>query len=420
MLRISDVRNRTLAKAVQHTLLTLVLPFFIHSPAQSTFSICAVDTITGAVGSAGATCGPLAVIISRPAPGIGVVHTQAYWNRANQTAADALLRQGLTPDSIIAWLLTHDAENDGLDYRYRQYGIVTLDGPGASAAYTGTFTLYWQGHRTGPGYAIQGNVIMDSLVLTRMESAYLNTGGPLEDRLMAALQAAKYPGSDTRCATMDKSTITAFIRVAHPGDDNELYLEEIVSDTPESVDPIDVLQLQFDDWKAQQVADPILSSLEITPVAIPATGHDTATLTILPRNRMGIPPTHGAAVLVDNTGDGSCTEATDNGDGSFTACVVSPAVVGVDTLSAQVEAGGQIIQVAETQSVLYFRCGDTNNDDAVSSADIIYLVAHVFKGGGAPRPVMAVGDVDRSGTLTSADVIHLVRYVFKSGAPPCP
>ena len=58
--------------------------------AQDTFSIVAVDTVTGEIGSAGASCvGPFggvgAFILSDVIEGIGAIHTQAYYLAANQT-----------------------------------------------------------------------------------------------------------------------------------------------------------------------------------------------------------------------------------------------------------------------------------------------------------------------------------------------
>lgn len=63
--------------------------------------------------------------------------------------------------------------------------------------------------------------------------------------------------------------------------------------------------------------------------------------------------------------------------------------------------------------------GDANEDATITSADIIYLVNYVFKGGATPIPCEAVGDVNCDGSVTSADIIYLVNYVFKGGAPPC-
>jgi len=63
--------------------------------------------------------------------------------------------------------------------------------------------------------------------------------------------------------------------------------------------------------------------------------------------------------------------------------------------------------------------GDANADGVLTSADIIFMVNHVFKAQAPPQPVPEVGDVDCTGQLTSADIIRLVNYVFKSGVPPC-
>ncbi len=64
-----------------------------------------------------------------------------------------------------------------------------------------------------------------------------------------------------------------------------------------------------------------------------------------------------------------------------------------------------------------FYVGDTNGDRVITSADVIVLVNHVFKGGPPSTPVEA-GDVDCSGVTTSSDIIVLVNYIFKSGLQP--
>jgi len=74
-------------------------------------------------------------------------------------------------------------------------------------------------------------------------------------------------------------------------------------------------------------------------------------------------------------------------------------------------AGGGVCLVTTT--------GDVNTDAVITSADIIYLVGYVFKGGPAPGPCEAAGDVNCDGTVTSADIIYLVGYVFKGGPAPC-
>jgi len=73
----------------------------------------------------------------------------------------------------------------------------------------------------------------------------------------------------------------------------------------------------------------------------------------------------------------------------------------------------------ECNVVVVANTGDVNTDGSITSADIIYLVNYVFKGGAPPMPCEAAGDVNCNGSVTSADIIYLVSYVFKGGAAPC-
>jgi hypothetical protein len=63
--------------------------------------------------------------------------------------------------------------------------------------------------------------------------------------------------------------------------------------------------------------------------------------------------------------------------------------------------------------------GDVNADDALTAADIIYLVGYAFKSGPDPIPCAASGDVSCDGAVTAQDILILVIHVFKSGPPPC-
>ena len=97
---------------------------------DDTFSIVAIDTITGQVGSAGASCIQGSIIISDVHPGLGAIHTQSYWNSINQDSASSLMEQGYSPQEIIDWLVENDAQNDPT---IRQYGVVDLLNGGRSA-----------------------------------------------------------------------------------------------------------------------------------------------------------------------------------------------------------------------------------------------------------------------------------------------
>jgi hypothetical protein len=207
--------------------------------------------------------------------------------------------------------------------------------------------------------------------------------------------------------------------VVRPGDGNQPYLNLVVSNTTGSTDPIDVLQTQFDQWRSEQVADPSLSTLAIAPGGLPATGVDTALITVTARNYLNLPPTQGSAVSLSHSGTGVVLPVSALGNGVYTAAVISGTTVATDTFTAYLEGGLQMVQVSPSRILHYFLCGDVNADGVHTSADVILLVNHLFKGGPPPSPVPSAGDVNRSGSLTSADVISLVNFVFKSGTPPC-
>lgn len=229
-------------------LITIIYLFFIisNSKSQDTFSICAVDPLTGEVGSAGASCVNDCTILSDVHPGYGVVHTQASWLASNQNYARSLMNLHLPPQAIIDSLILHDAQNNPL---IRQYGIVDLTGGGRVAAYTGSNCLDYKNHITGSTYSIQGNILLGQQILDSMKSRFLNTAGTLSVKLMAALQGAKVVGADTRCTSWNTSSKSAFIRVAKPGDTTGiLYLNLQVLNTPFGRDPIDSLQIMFNNW----------------------------------------------------------------------------------------------------------------------------------------------------------------------------
>ncbi len=225
---------------------------------SATFSIVAVDPITGEVGSAGASCVAGVKIISDLHPGVGGINTQAYYIPANQENARILMDKGLSPASILDWIVENDAQNNPT---MRQYGVADLVDGGRSAAYTGSNCNEWKGHIEGPTYAIQGNILLNSEILSDMETAFLETGGSLAERLMATLQAANIPGADSRCLASGKPALSAYLQVAQAEDPwDDIYLELNVDDTVFYENPIDLLQEQFDVWLLSEVPDYYLNS----------------------------------------------------------------------------------------------------------------------------------------------------------------
>ncbi|MCF8238975.1 MAG: DUF1028 domain-containing protein [Saprospiraceae bacterium] len=237
--------------------LLLILLFLSHSFSdlfgQDTFSMVAIDTVTGEVGSAGASCVDLTTIsgltdhfLGELFPGKGAINTQAYYVPDNQINARNRMNAGDTPGEIIDWLIENDVSNQP---QIRQYGIVALvNGSPQSAAHTGTSTDDYKNHVTGPNYSIQGNILLGQQVLDSMEARFLNAEGSLACRLMAALQGANMVGADTRCAANGTSSLFAFVKVAQAGDDfgSPSFIRSVRTKANAGIEPIDSLQIIFD------------------------------------------------------------------------------------------------------------------------------------------------------------------------------
>ncbi len=235
-------------------LLAFLLPAFLF--AQDTFSIVAVDSVTGEVGSAGASCLDASIvaggvsIIGDLVPGKGAINTQSFYLASNQNNARTRMLAGDSPDQIVNFLINNDAQGTPQD---RQYGIADLDDNGSprAAAFTGVDCFDYKNQIVGSYYAIQGNILAGQEILDSMESRFLNASGSLAERLMEALQGANVPGADSRCLNEGVSSQSAFIRVARPNDIyGSPYLDLVVDQTPFGVEPIDSLQSLFDNWTA--------------------------------------------------------------------------------------------------------------------------------------------------------------------------
>jgi len=242
------------------TFLLLFVFAFTMAKTQHTFSIVAVDSVTGEIGSAGATCGDTiiwpgslgAMIISDIIPGTGAIHTQAYYQETNQENAHDLMEEGNSPQEIIDWLVDNDVQGYP---SLRQYGIVDFnDGSPRSAGFTGDNCDDYKDHVLGPNYAIQGNILLGQEVLDNMEAGFNETEGPLHAKLMAAMQGANMVGADTRCTSEGTSSLSSFLRVALPEDEPEdFWLDLWVGATDDGVEPIDELQQMYDEFVATNI-----------------------------------------------------------------------------------------------------------------------------------------------------------------------
>jgi uncharacterized Ntn-hydrolase superfamily protein len=125
-------------------------------------------------------------------PEVGAIATQAYANASYGPNGIALLRDGLNASEVVERLTSED---DGRDER--QLGVV--DAQGGSASWTGPDCNDWAGHRNGPCYAAQGNILVGEETVAALAKTFEETTQlSLVQRLLECLAAAQAAGGDRR------------------------------------------------------------------------------------------------------------------------------------------------------------------------------------------------------------------------------
>ena len=250
--------------------------------ASATWSVIAVDTRTGVVVIASATCvtaeglrtrGGLKSIQAVVVPGVGVAAAQAGVDgtRANQTLIFEQIRAGTDPDEILRML------SEDEDFQRRQFGIVDLQGrmAGFSGERNGFASLAMLSEVRGEGiyFAVQGNILESNDVVLDAMAAFMEEDGTVTDRVMAAMEAADRAGGDARCSCRSetvpetemgcshRTAHVAYIAAAKPEDpvgsghsdgDYTLFLDVDDENTTaaESPNPVATLRMRYDAWKA--------------------------------------------------------------------------------------------------------------------------------------------------------------------------
>ncbi|MGE3344291.1 MAG: DUF1028 domain-containing protein [Vicinamibacterales bacterium] len=274
-------------RLVTLALLVCLLP----ATSWATWSIVAVDTATGRVVIASATCvdrddqflmGVQAVVV--PGKGVAACQASVDGTKQNQMLVFRELQKGTSPDDIIAMLSADPA------FQSRQFGIVDLQGRavGHSGLTNGYVSQDVQGRVPGTGiyYSIQGNILRPGLVVPNAEAAFLAATGALTDRVMAAMEAADGSGGDSRCACPPwpsdgsrpaiacdgKTAHVAYILMANTNDtngdshNNGKYAMYLSVSQPgdnrgaggiragENLNPVKTLRQRYDAWRASQPA----------------------------------------------------------------------------------------------------------------------------------------------------------------------
>lgn len=169
-----------------------------------TFSIAAVDPSTGEVGVAVTTRN---ACVGNGVPwvrvGVGAVATQASTRTEYGSELLDLLEQGVAAEEALRRALSTDERAE-----HRQVGVIGLEG--GSAQHTGTETRPWSGHRAGPNYVAQGNLLVGAEVLEAVARAFESTEGTgrhLADRLIDALEAGQRRGGDARKGRIQSAAV---------------------------------------------------------------------------------------------------------------------------------------------------------------------------------------------------------------------
>jgi len=198
------------------------------SAARATFTIVAVDRTSGAVGFAGATCGIGIEFVPAVVPDRGVVAAQADTSFIGRDAARDWITHGDSATDVLGRLADPTLYQKTFYQRWfasrpprLQYGVATLTGADAGA-YSGADIPAWSGSAHGAGYSVQGNTLRDAAVVNDAARAFDGAERDgcaltLADRLLAALEAARAAGGDSRCPA-EAPEISAALIVAERSD----------------------------------------------------------------------------------------------------------------------------------------------------------------------------------------------------------
>ena len=158
-----------------------------------TYSIVALDQQTGELGAAVQShwfsVGP---IVPWARPGIGAVATQANVDASYGPRLLDLLAAGIDAPSALERLV-------GADSGARGRQVAVVDAAGRVAAFTGGECMPYAGDVAGDGVSCQANIMASATVWGAMLDTFESAQGQrLQDRLLAALDAAEAEGGDAR------------------------------------------------------------------------------------------------------------------------------------------------------------------------------------------------------------------------------
>ena len=180
-----------------------------------TFSIVAIDPITGESGVAVTTRRPcVGNAVTWVRPGVGAVATQGRTRLEYGNDLLDLLERGVTPQQAMDRVVAADEGRE-----HRQVGVIDMQG--RTAQWTGAEQYGAEAHgdwvamRTGQHYAVQGNSLVGTHLVDEVADAFENSEEQqrhLADRLIEAINAGQVLGGDGRHG----ETQSAAVLVADP------------------------------------------------------------------------------------------------------------------------------------------------------------------------------------------------------------
>lgn len=340
--------------------------------ALATWSIVVVNVKTGEICVASATCienfnlrTNLAILSTEAGGGAAQSFVSPVSTRALITDR---LAQGVPPQEILDEIEAFD-----LLFQSRQFGIVDL--AGRAVTFSGSNDGLYYGGVTGQigdlVYAIQGNVLTGSPVISEAENALRNTQGDLGQRVMAAMEAAQAMGGDGRCscnpsnptacgappAAFTKSAHVGFLLLARQGDEpfcdnfgcakGDLFMAinkaSLVAADP---DPVFEIRTKFDQNRLALLGRPdaYLSTIHASLDTVAAGSSQMISYVLDLQDIDGNLLTGGGATITlqhdpRSAGLATLQQVIDHQDGTYTVEVLPGAEAGLDYLRLVVDDG---------------------------------------------------------------------------------
>jgi uncharacterized Ntn-hydrolase superfamily protein len=206
-------------------------------PPIATFSILAMDPVTGEIG--GAVQSRVFAVgngVLWGEAGVGMAATQAIVDVSYGPQALAALRQGMSAEQVVKKVWGDDPDPRPTDWTKEGRQFAVIDAKGNVFAYTGPKATEWAGNKSCSAphrCTAQGNILASSAVVDSMVAAFERTEGRLAQRLVAALEGGQRAGGDKR--GMQSAAILIVKKNCGVWLNNDVVLRLQVDDNPEPI-----------------------------------------------------------------------------------------------------------------------------------------------------------------------------------------